>query len=60
MQKNFLKNSFVGVLKVNHENSRIRIQILIRLVRGMNPGIRIHAKLSWIWNTAIYLFKAVL
>ncbi len=33
----FQNNFFVGVLKVNDEKSRIRIQI--------------HTKLSWIWNT---------
>jgi hypothetical protein len=35
-RKTFVKNLFfVGVLKVNDENSRIRI----------------HPKISWIWNT---------
>jgi hypothetical protein len=33
---------FVGILKVYDENSRIRIP----LVRGMNPRIRIHTKIS--------------
>jgi hypothetical protein len=44
--------------KVNDENSRIRIHIRIRiririrpLVRGMDPRIRIHPKMSWIRNT---------
>ncbi len=51
-----LKNSFfVGNLKVNDENSRIRIQDPNPdpLVRGMDPRIRIriHPKMSWIRNT---------
>ncbi len=33
-------------MKVNDENSRIRIRI-----RSMDPRIRIHTKMSWIWNT---------
>jgi hypothetical protein len=46
VQKNFLKLVFVGVLKVNDENGRIRIG----LVRGLDPRIRIriHTKMSWI------------
>jgi hypothetical protein len=55
----FLKISFfVATLKVNDENSRIRIQDLDPdpypdpLVRGMDPRIRIHTKISWICNTA--------
>jgi hypothetical protein len=41
-------------LKVNDENSRIRIQDLDPLVRGMDPRIRIriHPKIAWIRNTA--------
>jgi hypothetical protein len=49
------KNSFfAGILKVNDENSRIRIQDPDPdpLVRGMDPRIRIHTKMSWIRNTA--------
>jgi hypothetical protein len=38
-------------LKFNDENSRIRIQIRIRFIRGMDPRIRIHTKMSWIRNT---------
>jgi hypothetical protein len=40
---------FVGVLKVNDENSRTRIH----LVRGMDSRIRIRirTKMSWIRNT---------
>ncbi len=50
-----------GILKVNDENSRIRIQDPDPnpdpLVRGMDPRIRIriHAKMSWIRNTAFDL-----
>jgi hypothetical protein len=47
MQKNLV---FVGILKVNDENSRIRIPF----VGGMDPRIRIHTKMSWIRNTAWY------
>jgi hypothetical protein len=47
-----LKLFFVGILKVNDEKSRIRIQDPDPLVRGMDPRIRIHSKMSWIWNTA--------
>ncbi len=55
-QKNCVKNLFfAGILKVNDENSRIRIQdpdpIPDPLVRGMDPRIRIHPKMSWIRNT---------
>jgi hypothetical protein len=48
---------FAGILKVNVENSRIRIQDPDPnpdpLVRGMDPRIRIriHPKMSWIRNT---------
>jgi hypothetical protein len=48
-----LKNLFfAGILKVNDENSRIRDP----LVRGMDPRIRIHTKMSWIWNTGFKEF----
>jgi hypothetical protein len=42
-------------LKVNDENSRIRIKDPDPnpLVRGMDPRIRIHPKMSWIRNTAL-------
>ncbi len=53
MLKNFI---FADILKVNDENSRIRIQDPDPdpLVRGMDPRIRIriHPKMSWIRNTA--------
>ncbi len=46
---------FVGILKVNDEKSRIRIQDSDPdpLVRGMDPRIRIriHSKMSWIRST---------
>jgi hypothetical protein len=54
---------FASILKVNDENSRIRIQDPDPdpdqnpdpnpdpLVRGMDPRIRIHPKMSWIRNT---------
>jgi hypothetical protein len=52
--------SIAGILKVNGENSKIRIQDPEPdmnpdpLVRGMDPRIRIriHTKMSLIWNTA--------
>jgi hypothetical protein len=51
-------------LKVNDENSRIRIQVPDPnpdpLVRGMDPRIRIHPKMSWIRNTGYkisYIFN---
>jgi hypothetical protein len=53
-----LKNLFfAGILKVNGENSMIRIQDPDPLVRGMDPRIRIriHPKMSWIRNTAFNL-----
>ncbi len=53
-RKNWVKNKlFAGILKVNDENSRIRIQDPDPLVRGMDPRIqiRIHLKMSWIRNT---------
>jgi hypothetical protein len=45
---------FVGILKVNDEKSRIWIQDPDPdpLVRGMDPRIRIHSKMSWIRNAA--------
>jgi hypothetical protein len=53
-----LKNlSFVGILKVSDENSRIRIEDPDpypkpdTLIRGMDPRIRIHPKRSSIRNT---------
>jgi hypothetical protein len=51
-----LKLFFVGILKVNDEKRRIRIQDPDPdpdpdpLVRGMDPRIRIHSKMSWIRN----------
>ncbi len=53
-----LKNLFfAGILKINDENTRIRIQDLDPdpgpLVKGMDPRIRIHAKMSSIRNTDI-------
>jgi hypothetical protein len=48
---------FAGILKVNDENSSIRIQDPDPnpdpLIRGMDPRIRIriHPKMSWIRNT---------
>jgi hypothetical protein len=45
--KFFFLNFFVVVLKVNDENSRIWI------VRRMDPRIRIHTKMSWIWNASL-------
>jgi hypothetical protein len=44
---------FAGILKVNDENSRIRIQDPEPLVSGMDPRIRIHTKMSWIRNTEL-------
>jgi hypothetical protein len=56
-EKIVLKNYFfAGILKVNDENSRIRIQDPDPdpdpLVRGMDPRIRIHPKMSWIRGSA--------
>jgi hypothetical protein len=44
---------FAGILKVNDEKSRIRIQDPDPLVRGMDLRIRIRIrpKMSWIRNT---------
>jgi hypothetical protein len=49
---------FAGILKVNDENSRPRIQDPDPdpLIRGMDQRIRIHTKMSWIRNTGIRLF----
>jgi hypothetical protein len=48
-------------LNVNDENSRIQIQDPDPnpdpLIRGMDPRIRIHPKISWIRNTAKYIPK---
>ncbi len=48
-------------MKVNDENSRIWIQDPDPdpLVRSMDPRIRIriHPKMSWIWNTAVCMLK---
>ncbi len=38
-------------MKLNGENSRILIQDPDPLVRGMDPRIRFHPKMSWIRNT---------
>jgi hypothetical protein len=58
-RKIFFLIFFVGILKVNDENSRIRIQDPDPdpdpLVRGMDPRIRIHTKMSWIRNTAFQI-----
>jgi hypothetical protein len=47
---------FAGILKVNDEKRRIRIQDPDLdpdpLVRSMDPRIRIYPKMSWIRNTA--------
>jgi hypothetical protein len=47
-------NKLVFCWLVNDENSRLRIQNPDPdpLVRGMDPRIRIHTKMSWIRNTA--------
>jgi hypothetical protein len=43
---------FVGVLKVNDENSRIQIRIRIP-IHYSKAWIRIHTKMSWIRNTGL-------
>jgi hypothetical protein len=48
---------FTGILKVNDENSRIRIQDPDPLARGIDPRIRIHRKMSWIRNTGAQVHK---
>jgi hypothetical protein len=63
-RKNCVKNKvFAGILKINDENSLIRIQDPDSdpLVRGMDPQIRIriHPKLSWIRNTDWYVLRSV-
>jgi hypothetical protein len=58
-RKNGVKNYFfAGMLKVNDENIRIRIQDPdpYPSVKSMDPRIRIHPKMSWIRNTAIKYF----
>ncbi len=63
MLKNYF---FAGILKVTDENSRIRIQDPDPnpdpdpSVRGMDLRIRIHPKMSWIRNTAVYTRKSVM
>ncbi len=51
-------------MKVNDENSRIRIQVPSPdpdpLVRGMDPRIRIHPKMSWIRKTDFFTFRVVM
>jgi hypothetical protein len=52
-RKTFLEICFLfGILKVDDENSRVRIQDPDPLVRGMDSRIQIHTKMSWIRNTA--------
>jgi hypothetical protein len=59
VKKTIFNYCFSGILKVNDENSKIRIQDPDQnpdqnpdpLVRGMDPRIRIHTKMSFIWNT---------
>jgi hypothetical protein len=49
-QENFFKKNlfFVGLFKVKDENPHPD-----PLVRGMDPRIRIHTKMSWIRNTDV-------
>jgi hypothetical protein len=65
-RKNCVKNLFfAGILKVNDENSRFRIQDPDPdpLVRSMDPRIRIririHPKMSWIRNIAFWAQKSL-
>jgi hypothetical protein len=55
IKNKILNNFFAGILNVNEANSRIQIQDPDQnpdpLVRGMDPRIRIHTKMSWIRNT---------
>jgi hypothetical protein len=44
-------------LKVNDENGRIQDPDPDPLVRGMDPRIRIHTKMSWIRNTGNYFVR---
>jgi hypothetical protein len=58
-RKNCVKKLFfASILKVNDENNRILIQDPDLdpdpLVRGIDSRIRIHTKMSWIRNTAMY------
>ncbi len=49
------------VQKVNDENSRIRTYPnpdLDLLVKGMDPRIRIHTKMSWIRNTGFVSYMS--
>ncbi len=50
---------FVCILKVNDQNSRIRILDPDTLVRGMDPRIRINTELSWIRNTSFETGKSI-
>jgi hypothetical protein len=54
-RKTFFFNIFFIFLKVNDENSRDPDP----LVRGMDPRIRIHSKMSWIRNTGCGLVASV-
>jgi hypothetical protein len=57
-RKNCVKKLvFAGILKVNDENSSIRIQDPDTLVRGIDPRIRIriHTKMSRIRNTGKFI-----
>ncbi len=49
-RRTFFNKFSVGVFNVNDENSRIRNRTY-PLVRGMDPRIRIHSKMSWIRNS---------
>ncbi len=44
-------------MKVKDENNWIRIQDPDPLVRGMDPRIRIHPKMTWIRNTGLRVRK---
>jgi hypothetical protein len=57
MSRNNFFMFFVGVLKVNDGNSRIRIQILIHCSEAWIPGsYRYPTKMSWIRNTGFHNF----
>jgi hypothetical protein len=47
ISRNFFLKVFVGILKVNDENSRTG-----SISQRHDPRIRIHTKMSWIRNTA--------
>jgi hypothetical protein len=47
-QKKILNYFFVGISKINDENSRIQDPDPDPLVSGMDPQIWIHTKMSWI------------